>query len=311
MDPMPHIWKATQHFTGGALHGIFDPAQVRGFVLFHAPVARADIQIALDEGDGIFWRDLGSLKMMTWMGVANLWGRFGKPSPPPKHRAKGDNVTSRWFAQEWVRFLPYARARLAKKLRKSAEFDMLDDHIMSYVTRAIERNYLSKYLEGKNTIPPSLVCVFIFHMASSDLRKNGRNPACRATHGALAPHEVKARNDDSVSWTERVEPLPTLLGEDPLANMADTSTMFSPDSADIDELNLDEVSRFVAEILDAKWQGVSLYDVFLAQYTDGLGIAQTAARLRANPACIQGARKEIKRRMRAKKSNFRDLGLSV
>jgi len=304
MDPQPLLWEAAQHLTGGLLHGAFSPQQLRGYALFRAPtIPRGVIQSAIDEGEEIYWKSVGDILIITPVGAGNLWSRYGKPSP--RNRApQRQNATARYFAQEWNRIIPHARAYLAKKLRRSAELDKLDDHIHDWIVRAIERNYLEKYLkDGK--VPASLVCLFMYHTASSSLRKDGRNPACRATQGALAPHEVKARKEDDRSWTEIVEPTPLLLGEDPLANMADRST------AMIEELDIGQVSELVANLLEVNYMGIRLYDVFEAQYDDGLGVDQTARKLASSRTVVQAARREIRSLLERSRGDIRNMGFVV
>lgn len=309
MDPQPFLWEAAQALTRGLRNNVFAPDSMRGYVLWHhaTEVTRDDIITAMAECDEIFWRTVGSFCMMTPLGSANLWTRYGKPSPRNKAPER-QNATSRYFAHVWKRLMPYAQAYLAKKLPRSAELGKIDDHIMGWVGLAIERNYLAKYLDRGN-IAPSLVCHFMYNKACSDLRKDGRDPSCRALHGALAPHEVLARNNDGVSWTERVGPMPPALGEDPLANISDTSSTSMLDN--LDQLDLEQMSSFIATLLSQRFENVNLMEIYETQFDLGLGPDETARRLNVPRATVQSARKEVGRLIRAQRGTIRTFGASV
>lgn len=303
MDATSAIWMAAQYCTKGLRNAVFSQNILRGYALIRG-AAVDELDTYLDEAEGIFWRKSGAsstLKQMTSFGTAQLWIRYGKPSPRNKSPER-QNATSRYFAHHFERFFPYAQAYLGRKLPRSAELGKVDDHIMGWITLAIERDYLAKYVE--RNVAPSLLCHFIYNKSCSDLRKDGRNPALRALHGALAPHEVQARSQDQVSWTERMIEAPPALGEDPLANLPDKS-------GQVDEFDLEAVSSLIAELLDKKFRGISLMELYECKYDQGLSITATAKQLKIAPELVQAGQKEVKRVLEQKRSVFRGMGVAA
>jgi len=287
MDPLSYLWEAAQYLTCGRRNNVFSPDAMRGYLLFHHPhIPRGAVAAAMTAGEAIYWRPVGTYLMMTPLGSAHLWLRYGKPSARNKNPER-QNATARYFAHVWTRLISYAQTKLAKKLPRSAELNKIDDHIMGWIALAIERNYLAKYLVH-GTIAPSLVCHFMFNKACSDLRKDGRDPSCRALHGALAPHEVQARKDDEVPWTERMETAPVITGEDPLSNMADNSQA-------LEQMDLEQMSMFIAKLLEHRFQDLNLMQVYEFQFDLELGVDETARRMNVDRAKVRAARKEIKR----------------
>lgn len=305
LDPHPYIWEAAQYFTRGRRTGAIVPQQFIGYVLFRAPsLSLSVVRAAIDSGVGLFWRRSGQVLTLTELGLQHLWSTYGKPTARNRN-AHRHNATARYFAQHWGEIIPQCCAYLTRKLRLSAELGKIEDHVMSWVTRAIEKNYLEKFLDDQGDLPPSLVCLFMFRMAASDLRKDGRNPACRALHGALAPHEIQARKVDDVPWTQRVEVLGPGLGEDPLENIAGPS-----DHREIPEFDVERASEFISGLLSTRFHGIRLADVYDAR-ARSLGVEQTAQLLSVKPSVVQGARVKIRSLFQAHRHEFQELGLAI
>ncbi len=301
MDPQTLLLEAVQHYTRGRILGVVCPSLLRGYVLLRRPnVSWEDLDTAIRANTPLLWHAVGSMLQLTPLGNIRLWALFGTSGG---QNPNAFNATARWFAIHWVRFSEYAAAYLSRKLPRSAELKKIQDHMMDYVLKAIERDYLAKYLVESQSVPYSMVASYTFRMAASSLRKDGRDPCCRALHGALAPHEVQARKVDDVPWTNRVEPATLPLGEDPMANLADASANAFDGGVDIERL-----SRLVARILERTHNGIPLFEVYKALWNDGLGIGEVARVMGTDRRTINAAKAEIRRLMLEHQDELVEMG---
>jgi len=118
--------------------------------------------------------------------------------------SSGPNETARWLGENFDRLYGRATLHLRRKMPRSEQFDKIDDHMMSWIDRVIQRDGLRSRIEAGRSIAPSQVCAWARRGAYTDIRNQGREIVCRVFHGALTPKEVKER--DNVNWIEEVVP---------------------------------------------------------------------------------------------------------
>ena len=118
--------------------------------------------------------------------------------------SSGPNVTAQFIGDNFDRLYGRATLHVRRKLPRSEMFDKVDDHVMNWIDRVIQRDGLRSRIEANKSIAPSQVCAWARRGAYTDIRNEGREPVARVFHGALTPKEVRALAD--VNWTETVIP---------------------------------------------------------------------------------------------------------
>lgn len=116
----------------------------------------------------------------------------------------GPNQTAQFLGENWDRFYDKATLALRRKMPRSEELDKVDDHVMNWMEKVIQRDGLRKSLEAGKSIAPSQVSGWARKAAYTEIRNEGREPVCRVFHGALTPKEVVALRE--TDWTEVVIP---------------------------------------------------------------------------------------------------------
>jgi hypothetical protein len=116
----------------------------------------------------------------------------------------GPNTTAQYLGDNWGRFYGKATLALRRKMPRSEALDKVDDHVMNWIEKVMQRDGLRGMLEKGRSIAPSQVSGWARKAAYTQIRNEGREPVCRVFHGALTPKEIKALKE--VDWTEEVIP---------------------------------------------------------------------------------------------------------
>lgn len=116
---------------------------------------------------------------------------FLEPEGEPR-----ENLTLLWFRQNWTNMQPKVRAHLAKNMESSVKQDLTDDHIHTYIERAIRKDSFHDHLESGNKIYPATLCRFVLLSAYSEIRNWGSDPSCKSLRGALS----KRDRDRAEQW---------------------------------------------------------------------------------------------------------------
>lgn len=120
------------------------------------------------------------------------------------HLSSGPNATAQFLGENFGRLYDRATHHLRRKMPRSEMFDKVDDHVMNWVDRVIQRDGLRSRIEEGKSIAPSQVCAWARRGAYTDIRNEGREPAARVLYGALTPKEVQART--GTAWITEVIP---------------------------------------------------------------------------------------------------------
>ncbi len=124
---------------------------------------------------------------------------------PEDETEKKINLTRVWFQQHWEHMWPKVQEFLARRLEKSHIQSLTDDHIHTFVERAIRCDSFHKHLKKNRKIYPSLLCQFVARSAFTELKTWGSDAACRATRGAYNERdreEIKKFHKDNTDNTK-------------------------------------------------------------------------------------------------------------
>jgi len=116
------------------------------------------------------------------------------------------NATSKWLSKHLAPargssespLMQMMRGALRKHLPLSAQCDLIDDHIQTFMERVIRRDSFAKALETPEGLPYSKVATYCVHSGCSDVRGMGVEPVCRELLGARTERErSKALPEDA------------------------------------------------------------------------------------------------------------------
>lgn len=118
-------------------------------------------------------------------------------TPETQETISGPNLTAQWFERHLapeggeVQSLLWRMmfAGLSRRLRVSVRAGFIEDHLNSFVVRAIRRDSFARMLEGGEDIPYSKVVAYCVNSGRTDVRDMGTNPVCRELYGAQTERE--------------------------------------------------------------------------------------------------------------------------
>jgi hypothetical protein len=160
-------------------------------------------------GPGIYNRVMWAAKLFRekkkwmWSPHRGLWAltETGVEAARPlcqlkKPKRPEGNVTAQWFAQHLTPqrgqnkspLMSQMEAALRRHLPISYRADLIEDHINTYIMRAIRRDAFAKHLqEGKLTY--GKVVSYCVNSGRTDARNMGTDPLCRELYGARTERE--------------------------------------------------------------------------------------------------------------------------
>lgn len=102
-----------------------------------------------------------------------------------------ENLTSKWFEENWNTILPILADLLSKKFKKSRDSDMIQDLVMDFVLKYINKDGFRPVFEkgGKPTL--GSIKLFAIRTTIDSLRKHGRDYSCRVIHGSKTSSEYR------------------------------------------------------------------------------------------------------------------------
>lgn len=163
----------------------------------NTPVVAAARELLLDEA-------LASLvKTKTAWGHAVRMVLLGTPESrpaPPKlvtatpavpSNTTGQNATARWLAANASAVYTTLTTHLMTRMQRSGELKVVQDHIQEFLTKLIEDDRLAKVLTVGETPELSVLRVWAYQSACTELRRWGVDATLRATRQAKTSREVK------------------------------------------------------------------------------------------------------------------------
>lgn len=110
--------------------------------------------------------------------------------------ARGDtespSLTAQWMRDNYARIYPMLVQHLTNKMPRSRDLSVIEDHVQTALARMIERDTLAPFLRDGKSVKPSVLRVWAYQSASTELRRWGVDASLRKTRGAKTAREVKA-----------------------------------------------------------------------------------------------------------------------
>lgn len=163
------------------------------------PLARA---LAIQEGGkpdlAATLRDLGGVA------AANPLARALSKMVPARTKAEKKarrNLTSQWLESHWAEIYPALVTYLGNKLRVSGTLGLIEDHVQTFLARCVERDHLAPYLGAGKPVRLSVLKVWCFHSASTELRGWGKDAAPRTTMGVRTARERDPNSEPKLCAT--------------------------------------------------------------------------------------------------------------
>jgi DNA-directed RNA polymerase specialized sigma24 family protein len=179
----------------------------------------------------------------------------------------GPNATAKYLGDNFERLYDRIAQHIGRKMPRSEEFGKVEDHVMNWMDRIIQRDGLRTRIESGKSIPPSQVQAWARRGAYTDIRNEGREPVTRTFHGALTKREIGLY--DPSNWTEVVVPRTINSSEnlgvntyaehseddvltDVMDNLQDDHVTADVESAILDEDALDHALTRCASVLESQ-----------------------------------------------------------
>lgn len=99
------------------------------------------------------------------------------------------NLTAQWLEKNYAEVFANLRTRISRRMRKSREMGLVDDHVQGFLARLVERDDLADYLRAGLPIKPSVLNVWATQYASTEVRGWGTQADLRTSRGARTARE--------------------------------------------------------------------------------------------------------------------------
>lgn len=106
------------------------------------------------------------------------------------------NYTSLWMRDNYTRVYSTLVGHLSSKMPTSRSIGVIEDHVQTVLTRFVERDTLAPFLREGREVKMSVLRVWAYQSASTEIRRLGVDASTRTTRGAKTAREVLAGN----SW---------------------------------------------------------------------------------------------------------------
>jgi len=100
------------------------------------------------------------------------------------------NHTARWLERNGKVFQILV-AHLSTKMARSRDLNVIEDHVQTFLARLIEKDTLAPFLKGGKPVQMSVLRVWAYQSASTELRRWATDGALRATRGLKTAREVQ------------------------------------------------------------------------------------------------------------------------
>jgi hypothetical protein len=220
-----------------------------------------------------------------------LWGLTSKGIEyltsllPEDERPITKNYTAEFFnqllstpPQKGLTFLAEAKMTLAHRLRVSAESSKLEDHIQSYILKAIERDAFKEAILAGTPPTRSKVKFYMTNSSFTDIRSDGVEPVNRTLYGAkTATERVKGVKG-------HYSPYRSASKKDLDGDVWDWD--IAEDETITDNLLFEDTWRRVKETIYGKCPNPKQTMEVLMLVADGLKKKEIAAKTNINPVMV-------------------------
>lgn len=185
------------------------------------------------------------------------------PTPLPLIRT---NHTAQWLkgSPEVYRVLV---KHLSAKMQRSRDLGVVEDHVQTFLTRLIEKDTLAPFVLGGKTVRLSVLRVWAYQSASTELRRWGGDGSLRVSRGAKTAREVQAGG----SWhpVQSASAAREVLWEDGSAKDLYDPSAPTPEESASRNSRVDEVRRALVRmgqphlvpVVDGLLEGRSLTEI--------------------------------------------------
>ena len=167
-----------------------EDAVVRSFAGCRTPLARAALAVARGDApeDAVVEAFDGCRSPLARAALGVARDEQEAPCKPP---AKV-NLTAQWVRDNYTSIYPMLVSHLSMKMPRSRELAVVEDHVQTALARMVERDTLAPFLRDGKAVKPSVLRIWAYQSASTELRRWGADASTRVTRGAKTSREVKA-----------------------------------------------------------------------------------------------------------------------
>ena len=125
--------------------------------------------------------------------AANVLSVFDGAQLPdiPEPTSPGTNATATWISANYREIHRSLTTYLTSKMPQSRKLSVIEDHISAFLSRLIERDTFAAVLAAEGTVKLSILRVWAYQNACTELRRWGSDASLRVTRGARTSREVK------------------------------------------------------------------------------------------------------------------------
>lgn len=99
-------------------------------------------------------------------------------------RSPQGNLTSRWLAKNGGATRAMLIEHLSRKLPTSRRLSVIEDHVQTFLCRLVEKDILAPFLSAGKNIQPSVLRVWCYQSACTEMRGWGVDASLRQSRGA-------------------------------------------------------------------------------------------------------------------------------
>lgn len=203
------------------------------------------------------------------------------------------NLTAQWLSENGSAVIPALRYALGQKLPRSQDLGVVDDHVQTFLTRLVEKDTLAPFLSKGSKIQMSVLRVWAYQSACTELRRWGVDASLRSSRSAKTSREVQKGSSWKVVQTANpiceVTPTSTLNGEGRTRDLYNPSTP-SPEEVVASKSRIEHVRASLMKmghphlvpVVNGLLNGESLSDLMQSH---GITADQLRTVLRAVPTC--------------------------
>lgn len=111
---------------------------------------------------------------------------------------RGPNLTEQWIQKNWTHVAPGIETFLREHLTISSSIHVLQDHVQAFALKLIEKDTLAPYVARGEKINPSVLKIWAYQTACSEIRGWGVDASLRASRGAMTTRNREAMESGTV-----------------------------------------------------------------------------------------------------------------
>lgn len=162
---------------------------VSSFCIGGSAVCVAAREVAVEDRVEQAFRGCRSPLALAALAVAAARGETSSSVQPPE---RGINLTARWLEENYAKVYPALVSHLSSKMPLSRGLSVIEDHVQTVLVRFVEKDTLAPFLRDGKPVKLSVLRVWAYQSASTELRRWGVDASARTIRGAKTAREVLA-----------------------------------------------------------------------------------------------------------------------